>query len=45
MSDQTGFIYTENKSEFKSNWEPHLKGLVLHMFSDESNELETYTYI
>ena len=33
------------KSEFKSHWAPHLKGLVPHMFSDESNKLGTYIYI
>ena len=29
-------IYTGYRSEFKSHWVPHLKGLVPHMFSDES---------
>ena len=45
QSDQTRVIYTGNKSEFKSHWVPHIKGLVPPMFSDESNVLETYTYI
>ena len=39
--DQTGIIYTGNKSEFKS----HFKGLVPHTFSDESNKRETCIYI
>ena len=29
-------------SEFKSHWVAYLKGLVSHMFSDESSKLETY---
>ena len=43
--DQPRVIYTGNKREFKSNWVRHKKGLVPHMFSDESNKLETYIYI
>ena len=43
--NQTRIIYTGNRSEFKSHWVPHLKGLVPHMFSEESNKLETYIYI
>ena len=39
------FPVYKNKSEFKSHWVLHSKGLVPHMFSDESNKLETYIYI
>ena len=45
QSDQTKVIYTGIRTEFKSHWVPHLKGLAWHMFSDESNKLETYIYI
>ena len=44
-SDQTRIIYTGNRSEFKSHWVPHLKGLVPHVLSHESNKLETHIYI
>ena len=37
-------FYTGKKSEFRSHWGPHLKGLVPRMFSYESNKLETYIY-
>ena len=32
-------------SEFEPHWVPHTYGLVPHTFSDESNKLETYTYV
>ena len=38
-------IQTENKSEFKSQRVLNYQGFVPHMFSDESNKLETYRYI
>ena len=43
QSDKTRVIYSRNKSDFKSHWVPHVKGVVPHMLSDESNELETHT--
>ena len=38
-------MYVSSLSEFKSHWVLHSHGLVLHMFSDKSNKLETYTYV
>ena len=34
-----------NMSEFKSHWVPHSHGLVSHVFTDESNKLEIYSYL
>ena len=32
-------------NEFESYWMPSSYGLVPHVFSDESNKLEAYTYV
>ena len=32
-------------SEFESPWVPHSYGTLLHMYLDDSNNLETYTYV
>ena len=42
--NQTRIINTGNRSEFKSHWVPHLKGLVPHMFSYKINKLETFFF-
>ena len=36
--------YISVTSEFESHRVPHSHAPVPHMFSDESNQLETYTY-
>ena len=38
-------ILLTNTRVFESHWVPHSHDLATHMFSYESNKLETYTYI